>query len=253
MVSVILTLLLSSSFAGATSVCEGDLNFQSGLNHFKANQFLLSAINWSLVSNSNCASLKTKQKSIFGYAQAMAQLEESLEASKALEKLNSDPNWTKRVQRFKALSLNVENEESSTLDFKIWRSKDEPWSDEYKVHVKGDEIHSVFSEKKNLNLKSPWVAGGLSALLPGAGQVYNGQYQSALVSLLLNSLLLSATIELSQKSLPLTSLTSGFVFSVLYVGNIISSAQTSQRMNESLSAPVDAKLNQLLFPDLRID
>jgi hypothetical protein len=49
--------------------------------------------------------------------------------------------------------------------------------------------------------KRPWLAGILSAALPGAGQAYAGSWQAALVSFVLNGALVGATAELAVRRL----------------------------------------------------
>jgi len=44
-------------------------------------------------------------------------------------------------------------------------------------------------------LKSPEIAGGLSALLPGAGQLYSGRTKEAILAFLLNAAFIGAAVE----------------------------------------------------------
>jgi hypothetical protein len=100
------------------------------------------------------------------------------------------------------------------------------------------------------DVKKPWLAGAMSAVIPGAGQVYNGNYQSAVFSFLINALFLSASIELSRQGLPATSAVSGTIFSIVYVGNILGSMQSSQLLNEKAHQNKRSELRQHYFPEL---
>ncbi len=85
---------------------------------------------------------------------------------------------------------------------------------------------------EDLSLKSPLLSGTLSALIPGAGQLYNGRYWDALLSLSFNAAFAGATYY-SYKELddiPLTIL-SGVVFLGFYIGNITNAVTDAQRIN----------------------
>ncbi len=98
--------------------------------------------------------------------------------------------------------------------------------------------------------KAPWVAGSLSAIVPGLGQAYNGNYQSAAFSFVLNALFLSATIETQQKGLYATSLAAGTIFSIVYVGNILGSVQSARAINNQESAETIENEKVRVFPEL---
>ena len=91
----------------------------------------------------------------------------------------------------------------------------------------------------------------MSAVFPGAGQIYNGSYQSALFSFVLNSIFLSATLEFHDQKMAAAALASGALFSVFYVGGITSSVETSRAINkEHNRMKVDA-LRDEIFPELK--
>ncbi|NPA45132.1 MAG: hypothetical protein GXO49_06350 [Chlorobi bacterium] len=51
-----------------------------------------------------------------------------------------------------------------------------------------EKIHNSFKDKKKLKRPNPKVAGALSIILPGSGQLYAGDYKNAINSLLLVSI-----------------------------------------------------------------
>ena len=101
-------------------------------------------------------------------------------------------------------------------------------------------------------IKKPWLAGILSAIVPGAGQAYNGNFQSAVFSFVLNSIFLSATIELHREKMGAAALASGMLFSVVYLGNIMGSMESSHSLNENHQRPDRERLRDQVFPELRL-
>jgi hypothetical protein len=102
------------------------------------------------------------------------------------------------------------------------------------------------------NLKRPWLAGTLSAVVPGAGQVYNGNFQSAVFSFVLNSIFLSATIELHREKMGAAALASGMLFSIVYLGNIAGSMDSSHALNENHKRVHQERIRDQVFPELRL-
>ena len=97
--------------------------------------------------------------------------------------------------------------------------------------------------------KRPWLAGTLSAVLPGAGQVYAGSWQAAAVSFVLNAAFIGATAELATRKLYLPSIASGLAASFFYVGNVINAADLAARRNEVLSQAPYRALEERLVPE----
>ena len=85
--------------------------------------------------------------------------------------------------------------------------------------------------------RRPWLAGGLSALLPGAGQVYAGSWSSAAVAFVLNAVMIGATVELARHRLYATAVAAGTVGSVFYVGTIVNAADLAGRRNQTAALP----------------
>ena len=125
-----------------------------------------------------------------------------------------------------------------------------------KDYLESNDLMGISKKKeieeldRNESKKKPWLAATLSGIIPGAGQVYNGNYQSAAVSFLFNSLLLLSTIEFDRQGLDWPAVTSGFLFSMTYVGNIISSGRDAKTYNNSVNAPRNQLLKTQMLPEL---
>jgi len=95
------------------------------------------------------------------------------------------------------------------------------------------ELSKVALQGNNLRSRSPLLAGVSSAIIPGAGYIYTGNYQTGFASLILNSLLIGASYELNRKGLKFTS---GLFFLITlgwYIGNIFGSVTSAINFNDN--------------------
>lgn len=98
--------------------------------------------------------------------------------------------------------------------------------------------------------KRPAVAGVLSALLPGAGQIYDGSIQAAAVTFALNALFIGATVELARDHEYWTATAAGTVGSFFYIGGVINAVDLARRRNQTASEPEVEFLEEVLLPEL---
>lgn len=98
----------------------------------------------------------------------------------------------------------------------------------------------------DLELQRPWLAGTLSAVLPGAGQLYNGRYLDGAIALGVNGLFGAATYYAfaEAESVPLGVISALFLTG-FYVGNIVNAYTDAQRIN--------AQAYMKFFEDLKVD
>jgi len=82
-----------------------------------------------------------------------------------------------------------------------------------------------------LPIKSPSLAGTLSAIIPGAGQLYVGRKRDALVSFLLNSAFIAASAEAFRKGEDALGGILLFFEAGWYAGNIYSAAGGAHKYN----------------------
>lgn len=213
--------------ARSFTCAESDLQLKYANQLESHQQFLLASVQYSLVSLAeNC---DVKYEARLGYARAMFALAENDEVVRTLTPLkdSSAPISVKKratyILGFIDSSLLSDSDNETREKFLLWKNRE---------HV----------EKK-----SAVLAGSLSAILPGTGQIYNGNYQSAALSFVLNALFLAATIELQQKGLYATSIAAGAVFSITYVGNIVSAAKGAEQININWNSARDVQLRKTLF------
>ena len=98
--------------------------------------------------------------------------------------------------------------------------------------------------------KHPAVAGALSAILPGLGQIYSGSLQAAALTFVLNALFISTTVEQARDHHYATAAAAATVASFFYVGGIINAVDLSRRRNRLAAEPHRTALELLLVPEL---
>jgi len=107
---------------------------------------------------------------------------------------------------------------------------------------------------ERLPTKSPVLAGILSGLLPGSGQLYNGRLGDALLAFFLNSLFIVGAIEAVHNDAPVIAGILSFFEAGWYAGNVYGATNGSHKYNrhttEILLHNLDARFH-LVFPETR--
>jgi hypothetical protein len=80
--------------------------------------------------------------------------------------------------------------------------------------------------------RSPVLAGVLSGVVPGAGQLYAGRRRDALVAFLLNALFVLGAVQAFRSGNEATGVILTSVEAGWYAGNIASAASSARRANE---------------------
>lgn len=97
------------------------------------------------------------------------------------------------------------------------------------------ESFSLLDEYEARPRKSPVLAGVLSAVLPGSGQMYAENYKDGLVAFVINGLFIAGTIAaLEEENYALSAIVAG-VGLPFYVGNIYGAGNAARKWNLSLS------------------
>lgn len=94
-----------------------------------------------------------------------------------------------------------------------------------------EDLYDAIDRYEALPLKRPWLAGTLSAVLPGAGQLYVGNRSDALVSFLLNGVLFYATYEAFDREQYAAGLLLGSIGIGWYSGNIYNAVNGAHKAN----------------------
>lgn len=232
---IFLTLIFVTSISNASQTsCNENLTISAlkiGNELFKKEQYLLATQLYSISTASACTA-KDLRKSRLAWSLALFELEETSLASDILMKTT---NFSK-----------IETQQSQIIQ--AW------YQPQLRENLDSSVKLKFTAYEKELELlpqvKKPWVAGTLSAILPGSGQIYNSNYESAAFSFALNALFLAATIELNRKKLNSTATLSGVMFSIVYFGNIVNSVQSSKKINDQANETSKVEIKKSYFPEL---
>ncbi len=97
-------------------------------------------------------------------------------------------------------------------------------------------VSAIESPPEELPSKSPWLAGGLSVLLPGAGSVYVGRYSEGALSFFINALFIGATVNAVDKDDDDLAVVLGIGALAFYGGNIYAAANGAHKFNDRVRA-----------------
>jgi TolA-binding protein len=98
------------------------------------------------------------------------------------------------------------------------------------LHPSAQDLARKSLMGEELSFKDPAVAGTL-AIIPGLGHVYTNRYKDALISFLINGLLIWATVEAFNESHEVLGCILGFVGLGFYSGNIYSAVSGAHKYN----------------------
>ena len=122
------------------------------------------------------------------------------------------------------------------------------------LHVYTQQLLAKSTERQNLSLKKPWLAGALSAVIPGAGQLYTGRYLDALISFLVNGALIAGTVFLAMP--PQNSMAGAIALGALgigfYAGGIVNAVTDALSINEKRYEKFNTDLTNALYPRMTV-
>lgn len=103
--------------------------------------------------------------------------------------------------------------------------------DKSSLHEQAAALAVEAEQYPDIPRKSPALAGGLSAVLPGAGQFYIGRPRDAAVSFFLNGLFVWATVEAFRRDNDVTGGILLFFESGWYLGNVYNAVSGAHKFN----------------------
>jgi len=110
------------------------------------------------------------------------------------------------------------------------------------AHPGAAELASELDELEKLPRKSPALAGTLSSVLPGTGQLYAGRPRDAAMSLLLNAAFILGAVESFENDQHVLGGILLFFEAGWYTGNIYNAANSAHKFNRDQRARAEQSL-----------
>lgn len=117
--------------------------------------------------------------------------------------------------------------------------------DDYKYSNEQRHLIALRNESDKIRRKSPFVAGALSAVIPGLGKYYAGKRGAALAAFAANSALAAMAFESYYRSKSFTSpqfITFTTLFGFFYVGNIFGSVFSIKQQIKSVNGRINNEI-----------
>ena len=224
-----------------------DCSFQQSIydtanEHFQNGQYLLSTTHYSLIKKNECHRL-LQDKARYGYLLSIWKLEDTIELQRSFENIKLIQN--KEIQQNAYLLKSYIDKKSDDNLTDKNRFKFSTWNQRFQKKEK-IELGSLAYEYQQVRTKSPALAGTLS-IIPGLGQIYNGSFEAAAISFILNTALAAATYEFFDNDQNAAGAVSSIIFSVTYIGNIISASNGASSINQSRFQALDSRYEEEYF------
>ncbi len=197
--------------------------FQIGACYFAGEEWKKAIKTWQADLGDSLPE-ELRQQTLYQIAAGYYKLEEYTTCRKYLEKLNQEhPQSALRRESRKLLA-------ASYLEQGLWDNAAEVVRQMQTPLAK--DLSARILEGKDLPQKSPSLAGTLSAIVPGAGQLYTGRTQDAIMSFMLNGLFIWGSIEAFSHDKTATGIILLFFETGWYFGNIYSATNSAYKYNE---------------------
>ena len=119
----------------------------------------------------------------------------------------------------------------------------------YPDHPRAEQVREagrLLAEYHLLPEKSEVLAGSLSAILPGAGYAYAGDWATGFMSLAVNGAFIAATWTALAQGLEALGILAGGVGLPFYIGNIYGSALAARKWNQAVKKEAREKIHSAL-------
>lgn len=176
-----------------------------------------------------------------------------------LDDYQSGFDYLNQLKSTDTLITDLKNFELSGLallnrNLELFEKYDSKVANEYYFYSsERDNLKKIAHDLSNRKLKSPWVAGMLTAVVPGAGKFYAGKKGQGIYSFVISMFLALQTWESYNKD-GLNSprfIAYGSLFSLFHAGNIWSSALSVKNYNNEFNEAVDYRIKMDLHIPIR--
>ncbi len=106
------------------------------------------------------------------------------------------------------------------------------------------DFSNDWDSRPMIDKKSPWLAGGLSAIIPGAGSFYSGRYIEGTYAFFITGLFIYATMDAQRTEQPGLATLFGFFSLGFYGGSIYAAINGVHKQNDKREADQLARLRE---------
>jgi hypothetical protein len=176
-----------------------------------------------------------------------------------LHDYNSGFNYLNQLKTTDTLINDLKNYQLSGLallnrDLELYIEYDSKINNEYYFYSEErDNLQRIADNLRSRKLKSPWVAGMLTAIVPGSGKFYAGKRGQGVYSFVISMFLALQTWESFNKD-GLNStrfIAYGSLLSLFHAGNIWSSALSVKNYNNEFNEAADYRIKMDLHIPIR--
>lgn len=200
---------------------EGDsIDFLRGYAYYSAKSLDSAAISFSRVGERS----PLFDEAMFFASLSNAHLGNYSQSNLFLDRVSATDAPTLNLRRFETAGIHLLERDFAAFDscFLLIDTTD------YRIATEAADLLRVRGDLEAHRRKSPWVAGTLSALVPGLGKVYAGNLGEGIAAFLVTGSLMAVTAENWVKEGPTNwkTIAAGLLSTVFYVGNIYGSVAT---------------------------
>jgi tetratricopeptide (TPR) repeat protein len=112
-----------------------------------------------------------------------------------------------------------------------------------------ENMKSDISRYGNISVKNKWMAVSMSAIIPGAGQVYSGRYIDGAISILSVAAASYGAYHFRETGDRPLSITSGFFAALFYCGNIYGAYNSAERATADSDREFRVKFQRQYIPE----
>ena len=156
----------------------------------------------------------------------------------------------KDVARLLGLSVFLDAGDYARASQGLERLQKETRNDDLRIMI--GQVRTDLMEYENLDRKSPWLAGGLAVIFPGAGHVYTEHYTDAVLSLFWNGVFLGGgaylySLERKAEVGHGGSIVFGLAGLIFYAANITGAVSSAHRYNYFQERRLQQKIRERYF------
>lgn len=169
-------------------------------------------------------------ESMFFASLSKAHLGYPSDAEKLLERIPDDDDFS-NLRKFEIAGMRLLQRDLDAFD-RYYSLLD---TTDFRLTTEANNLLTVRKEIASHKNRRPWVAGTLSALVPGLGRIYAGNFGEGLASFLLVGSMAAVTTENWLRKGPANwkTIVAGLLSTVFYIGNIYGSvAAVKVAMND---------------------